>query len=134
MHRQGLIIGANSKMRCSRHFNFVLTILQIEGRVGTRPLVIFFPFRYVTHSSVISCISTGKYSLLFFHQRNFSDVTPADYTGLCSVPFMRPFFVIIVNRMRFRPDARMSAHTGHPSNFNISEAHIRLPELFVSQH
>lgn len=57
---RGLIIGANSKTRCSRHFNFLPTILQIKGRKGMRPLVIFFPFRYVMHSFVISCISAGK--------------------------------------------------------------------------
>lgn len=91
-----LIIGANSKIYRSRHFNFSSYDIteKEEGRGGT-----------VSSCNILSISLCNtqlrdnllhqrgeKYSLLFFRQRNFSDVTLADYTALCSIPFMHPFF------------------------------------------
>jgi len=100
------------KTRCSRHSHFCsCNIRKNKGAErDARSLVIFFPFRYVMHSFVISCISAGKIFSCIFPPAEFFRCYPSGlYSVLCSIPFILLFFVtIIVNRMRFRPDERTS--------------------------
>lgn len=57
-----------------------------EEKKNIEHLVIFFPFCYVTYSFVISCISAGKFPLIFPRVEFFPGVTPTDYTSY--VPFL----------------------------------------------
>lgn len=102
-----LIIGTNFKAYSSRHFNFVLTVLQKEEGGYTRSLVIFFPFRYVTRFCNLLPEQEGKtVSFIFLPAEFFRRYSGGLHSGLCSVPFTYPFFLVIVNRVRFYPDGR----------------------------
>lgn len=126
-----LIIGANSKIYRSRHFNFSSYDIteKEEGRGGT-----------VSSCNILSISLCNtqlrdnllhqrgeKYSLLFFRQRNFSDVTLADYTALCSIPFMHPFFRYYCESYMFaRARARACVQ-----NVSFSETHRLSRTLYI---
>lgn len=89
-----LIIDTNSKMHRSRHFTFSSYDITKKGWGGMVPSCNILSISLYNAQLRDNLLHQRgeKYSLLFFRQRNFSDVTPADYTALCSIPFMHPLF------------------------------------------